>query len=224
MKNSNKGASRREVLVAGAAAGLLVSPLGKLAQAAELLAPTPEQTSGPFYPLSIPLDHDSDLVRVAGKLAEAFGKVTHIYGTVVNPEGKPIEGATVEFWQCDNSGKYNHPRDPQPQQFDDKFQGYGRTTTTADGAYRFRTIKPVPYDAPGVGTRAPHIHFKVAAEGYEELTSQLYIAGEQQNLQDFIFMQETPADRLRLLVNLVEAPEVEDDAVKGSFQIVLKPL
>ncbi|NJM90845.1 MAG: protein kinase [Myxococcales bacterium] len=36
------------------------------------------------FPETLPLDMDNDLVRVAGKAAEAFGRVTHIGGTVVD--------------------------------------------------------------------------------------------------------------------------------------------
>ena len=40
------------------------------------------------------------------------------------------------------------------------FQGYGQTVSAADGGYRFRTIRPVPYTG-----RTPHIHFAISGEG-----------------------------------------------------------
>jgi protocatechuate 3,4-dioxygenase beta subunit len=60
-------------------------------------------------------------------------------------------------------------------------QGYGVATTSADGAYRFRTIKPVPY--PG---RTPHIHFRIAGRDIPYLVTQMYIAGHPQNDGDFL--------------------------------------
>src|SRR4051812_18802044 len=69
---------------------------------------------------------------------------------------EPVSGATVEIWQCDAHGRYLHPADTGKRPRDSAFQGYGRITSGADGAYRFRTIRPVAY--PG---RTPHIHFAV---------------------------------------------------------------
>jgi len=63
-----------------------------------------------------------------------------------------------------------HPRDGGQNRRDTGFQGFGATTTTSDGFYRFRTIKPVPY-----GGRTPHIHFKVKTAN-RELTTQMYVA------------------------------------------------
>src|SRR5262249_22296479 len=62
---------------------------------------------------------------------------------------------------------------------DENFQGFGRFTTGTKGEYRFRTIKPVPY--PG---RTPHIHVKVKKGNRELLTTQIFIAGHQQNAND----------------------------------------
>ena len=56
-------------------------------------------------------------------------------------------------------GVYHHPRDPRGPA-DPNFQGFGSTTVAEDGAYRFRTIEPVPY--PG---RTPHIHFRIRVPG-----------------------------------------------------------
>ena len=48
------------------------------------------------------------------------------------------------------------PVDTGKRARDSAFRGYGLMPTGADGAYRFRTIRPVPY--PG---RTPHIRFAV---------------------------------------------------------------
>lgn len=213
---SEKNLSRRKFLEGTAAltGGALAA---STAAGQTLLGLTPPQMEGPFFPINLPIDQDNDLVRIQGLAKNAFGKVTHIGGRILNPEGKPIKGALMEIWQCDHTGKYNHPGDRQPQEFDDHFQGYGKTITNENGEYRFRTIKPVSY--PG---RTPHIHFKVSAQGHDDLTSQMYIKGEFLNRFDGIFMNETPQDRARLVVDLqTAAPEIEDDALSGNFDIVL---
>jgi protocatechuate 3,4-dioxygenase, beta subunit len=56
------GPSRR-VLIAQAAAGLIAGP----ALTAERLKGTPQETSGPFYPVLRPKERDADLTRLAGR-------------------------------------------------------------------------------------------------------------------------------------------------------------
>jgi protocatechuate 3,4-dioxygenase beta subunit len=174
-------ATRRRVLSGSLTAlGLLATvPLTK--SYAQQLLRTPPQTTGPFYPTSIPLDSDNDLVVVNGRTQLAKGQISNVVGRVLDEHGRPIRQARVEIWQCDINGRYHHSRDNRNVPLDANFQGYGRFTTGADGAYRFRTIKPVPY--PG---RAPHIHFKIGGPGIEALTTQMYVAGAPENEGDWI--------------------------------------
>lgn len=158
---------------------LAVTPLTRL-HAAGLTA-TPPQTRGPFYPARIPLDSDNDLVVVKGQSGIAKGEVSNVAGRVLDERGRPLSGVRVEIWQCDAHGRYHHPGDRRNVPLDFNFQGYGQFTTAADGGYRFRTIKPVPY--PG---RAPHIHFTVSGPGIEPLTTQMYVAGAPENDGDWI--------------------------------------
>ena len=65
---------------------------------------------------------------------------------------------------------------------DPAFQGFGRTTVGADGAWRFRTIRPAPYTG-----RTPHIHVKVRLGTRELLTTQLYVEGDPGNARDFLW-------------------------------------
>src|SRR6185503_12288086 len=155
-RNPMSAITRRSLLGTAAALGSAAA-FPALAQAR--LLPTPPSTEGPFYPQSFPLDADSDLVQVAGRSARARGQIIYLAGKLVNPDGKPISGAQVEIWQCDAGGIYHHVGSAS-RGADPNFQGYGKTQTAADGAFRFRTIKPVPY--PG---RTPHIHVIVAGQG-----------------------------------------------------------
>ena len=206
--------SRRRLLGAGAAAavGLGLSRFGWAAA----LAPTPGQTAGPFYPKVKPRDMDNDLVQVAGQPRHAQGQIAHIMGRVLDLNGRPARGVEVEIWQCDALGRYHHPREPRAGA-DPYFQGYGRMLVGKDGAYRFRTLKPVPY--PG---RTPHIHFRLSGPGMEAFTTQMYLRGEPRNEEDFLFARlPDAAARERLLVGLEPAPHVEPAALAGTFDIVL---
>ena len=205
--------SRRRLLLSGLGlAGL--AGARPLAAAERFL--TPRQPTGPFYPLELPLDSDNDLVRVAGRGRAARGIVTHVFGRVVSPEGQPLRGARVEIWQCDADGRYHHPND-RGGGADPDFQGFGAMETGAEAAFRFRTIRPVSY--PG---RTPHIHFLVRAPGMEPFATQMYVAGEPQNARDGLLNRiRDPRARAGVIVDLKPAPELEPEALSGTFDIVI---
>ncbi len=204
---------RRRLLAAGLAGGAMLALPAGLSAA---LVATPRQSEGPFYPLELPLESDNDLVTVEGRPQQAAGIVTHVFGRVLNEAGRPVSGARVEIWQCDAFGRYHHPGD-RGGNADPNFQGYGRTAVDAEGAYRFRTIRPVPY--PG---RTPHIHFAITGAGIERLTTQMYVAGEPQNARDGLLARvRDEAARARLIVPLEEAGEIEPGALSVRFDIIL---
>ena len=189
--------------------------LGSSALAAPLQILTPAQTRGPFYPRQLPLDKDNDLVTVAGRPGLARGEITHIVGRVLDQQGRAAPHARVEIWQCDANGRYHHPGDRNDAPLDPNFQGYGHFVTGADGAYRFRTIKPVPY--PG---RTPHIHFAISAPGFKPLVTQMYIAGVPENERDWILNNIPAKARQSVLVAL--APWEGGPELIGNFDIVLR--
>lgn len=170
-------------------AALIACPalLTARAQPATLLRRTPAQTEGPFYPVAFPVDADNDLLR-NGALRYARGQPAWLDGTLRDLDGRPVRGAQVEIWQCDEAGHYDHPGDGSRQ--DPAFQGFGRTTVDAEGRWRFRTIRPVPYSG-----RTPHIHVKVRLGTRELLTTQLYVAGDPGNARDFLWRRLDTADR-----------------------------
>src|SRR6516162_9822893 len=208
--------ARRRMLELAAGSAALFS-LGRHGRAARL-PPTPQQTAGPFYPLSMPADSDNDLVQIAGHDGIAKGSITYVSGRVSDPDGRALRGARVEIWQCDINGRYHYVRDDRAgAPLDDNFQGYGQTTTDAEGGYRFRTIRPVPY--PG---RTPHIHFTVSGSALRRFTTQMYVAGEPLNERDGVLSGvRDPTARARLIIPLRPAPEIETNAFAGTFDIVL---
>jgi protocatechuate 3,4-dioxygenase, beta subunit len=149
----------------------------------------PAMTEGPFYPSpdwrARQLDWDADLTRVkrsaSAEAPRAKGEWLDLGGSVLDAQGKPVDGAEVEIWQCDVHGSYRHPNGAGDK-VDAAFQGFGSTRSDARGLYRFRTIKPVPY--PG---RTPHIHVRLRHASFGELTSQLFIEGDAGNERDFLY-------------------------------------
>lgn len=199
--------SRRSV-----AAALVAAPalwLGARAQPVPARMATPSQTEGPFYPVRLPADADNDLLR-NGTLNYRGGQPTWVDGVVTDLDGKPLRGAQVEIWQCDENGHYHHPGDGD--RADAAFQGFGRVSVGADGSYRFRTIRPAPYTG-----RTPHIHVKVKLGARELLTTQLYVAGDAGNARDFLWRNLSPAAR-----NAVTVPfERDADGLRARFPIAV---
>ncbi len=207
------GLSRRGLLAAGAS--LLAAPA--LKARAERLAATPPQTEGPFYPDELPLDRDNDLLRVDAGTDAARGEPTEVTGRVLDYRGQPLPGVLVEIWQCDALGYYHHIDEYSGG--DPSFQGYGRTISAADGGYRFRTIKPVPYRP-----RTPHIHFALSGRGIERLTTQLYIAGHPLNAGDFVYARlPDEAARRSVTVDFRRLADRPGVSYLARFDIVLGP-
>ena len=209
--SSHSGLRRRVVL--GGSAELLSAPL-----AAAQRALTPSQMLGPFYPVPPPLHKDNDLTLVEDSSVRADGQISDLSGRVLDMDGQPLAGLRVEIWQCDANGRYRHPRDRSDVEANPNFQGFGHTVTDAEGRYRFRTIRPVPY--PG---RTPHIHAAVIQEGARPFVTQIYVAGEPLNLRDGLFMRVPEALRPLLLADFVAV----DDPVatlSASFDFVLSPV
>ena len=200
--------NRRALLLATLAA----TTLGPAAAFAAL-APTPQQSRGPFYPDRLPLYRDNDLVRVVGREGLARGEITHLTGRVLDRSGRPLSGTLVEIWQCDANGRYIHSGDVGGAPRDPGFQGYGRFEIAADGGYRFRTIRPLPY--PG---RAPHIHVAVRLPGQAPLVTQLYVKGAPENDGDWLLQQAEDPDALIVPFRPIEAP---DAALAAHFELVL---
>lgn len=199
---SERPPRRRVLLQLAGAATVLACPA--LVRAAGL----PRMTEGPFYPSvswrERQLDWDADLTRVdraaAGAPARAEGEWLDLGGRVIDAQGRPVDGATVEIWQCDVHGSYRHPRGAGSR-VDAGFQGFGSLRTDAQGRYRFRTIRPAPY--PG---RTPHIHVLLRHPAWGEHVSQLFVAGEPGNERDGLYRRLSAADRAATEFSLQRAP------------------
>lgn len=203
---------RRSALVVSAA--LVAVPalsLGARAQGpAAQRRLTPAQSEGPFYPVSLPADSDADLLR-NGDLRYARGRPAWVEGSVTDLAGRPVRGAVVEIWQCDEQGRYHHPGDGD--RADRAFQGFGRSAVDSEGRYRFRTMRPVAY-----GSRAPHIHVKVKLDRRDLLTTQLYAQGDPGNARDFLW-QSLRSDEDRAALTVAFAPG--SDGLLARFPLIV---
>jgi protocatechuate 3,4-dioxygenase beta subunit len=221
MSDSNPMPGRREVLrgITAGAAGLAgYGMFGVPGVFAEELSLTPGQTEGPFYPKTIPLDNDNDLIVVGDSITPAVGQITHLRGRLLNVTGEPVRNALVEIWQVDGNGVYQHTGNSRRSARADKnFQGFGRFETGSTGEYYFRTIKPITY--PG---RTAHIHFAVKLKARERWTTQCYVRGEPRNERDWILNRiKDPKVRDSVIVDFMPIQGSAIGELNARFDIVL---
>jgi protocatechuate 3,4-dioxygenase beta subunit len=193
--NNSRTLQRRQALLALSALGV-----ARLAHGQAAARGTPSQTLGPFYPRDAserPEQTDADLLVFDGDRLLSRGIPLLLAGRVRDGRGAPLASAEVEIWQCDGNAVYHHPAGGAVNERDPNFQGYGRVLTDADGSFRFRTIKPVPY--PG---RTAHIHLRIAPRGARTLATQLYLPDEPANGRDFLFRQLSRDEQAMLTLRL----------------------
>ena len=111
-------------------------------------------------------------------------------------DGHPIPGATVETWQANGQGLYeNQFPDLQP---DCNLRGI--FTASGAGDVHYTTVKPAGYGLPddgpvgrllrsiGYSPRRPaHLHFIVAADGFDTITTQVFDGDDPLLAQDALF-------------------------------------
>ena len=211
--------SRRSFLKSSVALGSLLG--------AEILNPlsaftacirTPQETSGPFYPLTYPLDNDNDLTFLKNKSEKAQGDIIFIKGVVQDEKCRPIPGALVEIWQACSTGKYNHPGDRNSAKLDPNFQYWGKAISNDKGEYGFKTIKPGSYPVSWFWTRPPHIHFAVRSPNFHPFTTQMYFAGEPLNSKDRLLGNHPKEDQERCIIPFQETNDIRI----GKLDLILK--
>lgn len=183
---------------------------------------TPTQPKGPFYPVVDQIDTDADLIQVKGATTIAKGKIVIIEGVVTDQNCLYVPGALVEIWQACESGRYDHPSDPNTAPIDPNFQYWGKAVTDNAGKYRFRTIIPGAYPADTDWIRPPHIHFKVSRLGYVELITQMYFFGESLNAQDLILKRLKTSDQKKVIVDFKKTVQLPHPL--GTFNIQIEKI
>ena len=118
---------------------------------------------GPFYTENPP-------ILVNNKLAKDTepGQPIRISGRVLNKDcTQHIPNATIDIWHANDAGQYDNAG----------FKLRGKVLSNSEGYYLFETVKPGKY-LNGSKYRPSHIHFKISAPGFAELTTQLYFEGD----------------------------------------------
>jgi hydroxyquinol 1,2-dioxygenase len=113
------------------------------------------------------------------------GEPLYITGSVSSEDGRRLEGAIVDVWHADGDGFY----DVQQIEKLEGLAGRARFRTDANGEFEFWTIMPQYYPIPNDGpvgkmldatgrhpNRPAHVHFLIAAEGFEPLVTHVFAA------------------------------------------------
>ena len=129
--------------------------------------------------------------------AQLSGEKMFVQSRVTDLSGKPLPGVPVDIWHADDDGFYDSQK---PTYQTEGPSSRARFITDADGRFFFRTIKPCSYPIPVDGPvgemihyakrpalRPAHVHFLVAAPGYEPLVTHVFIGGDPNIDCDVVF-------------------------------------
>lgn len=145
------------------------------------LPPTSSQTAGPYFHLG--LSGPSPVACVAGPASK--GERVSLTFRVLDGDAAPVNDAMIEIWQANADGHYRHPEDPQAEDIEADFGGFGRLATAEDGTCMFETTEPGRVPGPAAVLQAPHINVAVFARGLlKHLYTRVYFAGEPSNAED----------------------------------------
>ncbi len=145
---------------------------------------------GPFHRPGAP-----ELPLGASLADDLPGEPVLVSGHVLTPDGRPIPGAALDVWQSDAEGHYDLQ---MPGLEGTALRGVFHTD--AEGHFFFRTIKPSFYPIPDDGPvgqmlvatarhpyRPAHIHFIISADGYQSVTTELFVDGDRYLDSDAVF-------------------------------------
>ena len=123
------------------------------------------------------------------------GESLTMRGTVRDQDGHPVAGARLDVWQTSPNGLYDVQDPAQPP-----MNLRGVFTAGDDGAYRFRTVRPVAYPIPGDGPvgemlratgrhnwRPAHIHFLVTADRHKPVITHVFDGASRYLDDDAVF-------------------------------------
>jgi hydroxyquinol 1,2-dioxygenase len=170
------GPGRNEFIIFSDALGLSMLTITQAYQRPQ--GATEPTLRGPF------LIENAPVFEVGADIgAGAQGAPLFAQGRVVDAQGKPLAGATVDVWHSDERGLYDvqdglETRGPWAR---------AQMKTGADGRYAFWSVLPVDYPVPEDGTavqmlrattgrtwRPAHLHFRIQAPGQQELITHVF--------------------------------------------------
>ena len=170
---------------------------------------TPWQTVGPYFHYGLAWKGGADLIGDSeigarpdlfptehyvlaspSTKGEVAGEHIVLEGVVLDAAGQVVPDAMIEIWQADAAGRYADGSS------NSGFIGFGRSSTSEDGVYRFKTIRPGRVDE----AQAPHIAVGVFGRGLlKRLATRVYFEDEASNADDPILAL-IPAERRDTLI------------------------
>ena len=133
---------------------------------------------GPFH-----IEGAPELEMGANICLDGKGEPMLVHGRILDTDGNPLGGATVDVWQANDEGFY----DVQQKGIQPDFNLRGKFTTGPDGRYRFKAVKPRFYPIPDDGpvgqlldklgrhpNRPAHFHYIISKAGYDQLTTHIF--------------------------------------------------
>ena len=149
---------------------------------------------GPFYREGAPVrEMGADISH-----GDETGDAAYIHGTIVDSQGKPIEGVILDLWQT-TPNMFYEAQVGQPDAYED-YAYRGKFKTGADGRYWFLSRKPVDYPVPtdgpvglildGTGRhswRPAHLHYLAYKDGYQTIQTELFNSDSQYLDSDAVF-------------------------------------
>jgi hydroxyquinol 1,2-dioxygenase len=150
---------------------------------------TPNTVLGPFH-----IDGSPPLEFGADMSDGIAGTPLFVHGRVVDLDGKPVSGAVLDVWQADGDGMY------EAQLPVDEARLRAKYVSGEDGSYCVQTVAPLGYAIPMDGPvgeligataishfRPAHVHFLIAAPGFETLVTHLFREGAEYLDSDVVF-------------------------------------
>lgn len=157
---------------------------------------------GPYYRAGAPARASLVDPGMPGTPIDIEGRVTGL------DCARGIKDVELDVWHATHDGHYDN--DGTMHLGRERYLLRGRLRTDADGRFRVSTIVPGRY-LNGPQYRPAHVHVKVRAAGFAELTTQLYFPGDPYNDVD-------PFIHRSLVMGLERAR----DRMLGRFDFVLR--